>query len=356
MLKLEIEQENTNRLEALEGVCAKTCNKYNKLVRKHLSYFHQDLSNSSICGGFNPYYNREKFDEFFDPYESISKLDSSFRQKYDNNEKIRVCGRFWVRDEFQLRALKREVELLSLKYSVNADCRLEYLYPAKSGFIVGVGINSIKRYNSRCYDGLGLGDNIDLKIPNSRSCLEKIVSNKGKMYEICNPINPNLKIHTSTKSLNIEQQYQLAVLYMETFGPGWTIESVKSYDPSKRPIRIGVDIHSGEVMAAALADIDDQTGTIEFTEWVSKPVYADNSPKNAAHVGLHLIDYCRSELPEYQLYGEFRITNGSVYTAIAMGFGLPPDISGFHTQSIIKANVPVGGNLTDFAVLTYNKS
>jgi len=349
------QQPNTSTIQEVPaGVDPITFKNYNQLIRQHAGI---EVSNNSIEGGVNPYYNREKFDGQFDAKTSIQNIQSAMTRELNNkNKTFRACGRYHVQSIEDLMQIQKHINTIQGDWKQHSvDLRLEYVYPAREGYIVGIGANSDARYYKN-YDGALLPRNANNpNIPKNRTEVEAIQQQRFGRYEDRNPINPAIRVISKPSDLSAEQQYQLAILYINTFGPGWTLEAVQTHNPAERPIRIGVNRKNGEVMAAAVADIDHLTGTIEFTEWVSKPsATKTDTQDNAARVAVELIDEVRQKYPEYTLYGEFRTTNGSLRTGNKIGFGLPPAIKGIEVSNILHANVPVNEIKSDFAALVYS--
>lgn len=304
--------------------------------------------NDSIEGGFNLYYLREKFTGRY--AESwIERMVESYLENNDLFEqKFRACGRFdCTADEL------REVATLVKELQGLVPIELEYYYETKSGdFKVGIGINGPNRYNcdsTSTYYGAESRNHYPPYLPPKNQCdlVELQNENYGQFYRSI-AINPEIEVIDNTQQLSVDQRYQLAILYLEAFGPGWSYHSVEQHDHLARPIRIGVHRTTGEVVAACLADSDETT--VEFTEWVAKK----GVQGAAVMVGAVLIDACMHQFPDKTLYGEFRTTSPAAKQGLRMGFALPHRVEGVKTDNLIKANVKVEGELTDFVPLVYS--
>lgn len=287
---------------------------------------------------------REKFTGRY-THSSLEELITSYQEHNDRFKgRFRACGRFDITAD-ELRELSNEIEELQKLLPVE----LEYYYETKSGtYKVGIGINGPARFTSPEYFGAAQSNASSPHIPpNSYSDLAALQErNYGRYYHSI-AINPEVAVLDNTRDLTVDQRYQLAILYLEAFGPGWSYHSVEHHDHTSRPIRIGVVRGTGEVVAACLADSDEDT--IEFTEWVAKR----GVEGAAVMIGAQLIDACIRQFPDKVLFGEFRTTSAAATQALRMGFAMPEQLD-INVDNLIKANVKVEGTLTDFVPLIYS--
>lgn len=315
------------------------------LLERYISLQAGELTgNDSVSGGLNDYYMREKFTGRY----TDSSLDDLIHSYQEHNERFngrfRACGRFDISSD-ELRGLLERVEKLQGAFPVE----LEYYYETKSGnYKVGIGINGPERY-AQDYFGAARSNDPSRRVPPiSYSDLVALQERNYGRYYYSTLINPEVSVLDNTRDLTVDQRYQLAILYLEAFGPGWSYHSVEHHDHVARPIRIGVLRGTGEVVAACLADSDEHT--IEFTEWVAKR----GIEGAAVMIGAQLIDACIEQFPDKVLYGEFRTTSAAATQALRMGFAIPQQLSDVSVNNLIKANVKVEGEITDFTPLIYS--
>jgi hypothetical protein len=315
-------------------------------------HHHAAAGNHSVKGGFNDYFMREKFCGKFAGDESLNKIAESFLENNDRfTGRFRACGRFEVENQQELADALQTIARYESPVSIEA----EYYYATRSGgYILGVGANGVNRFidseDGYRYHGSrqrGAGDQ-PFSPPGGREDLLKMEEqNWGAFYHHA-PINPDVKIIESPKNLSTDQKYQLALLYMDAFGAGWTFDEIDNFDEETRILRVGVSRQSGQVVCACVADSDETS--VEFTEWVAKPGFG-NAPVMVANT---LINAVETFWPEKTLYGEFRTTSAAATQAFRMGFSLPEELEEHPNSSLIIGNVKVEGIATDFATLCFS--
>jgi len=312
---------------------------------------HATRENHSVKGGFNDHFMREKFCGKFAGNECLNLIAESFLENNDRfNGRFRACGRFEVETREEL----AHALMTILSYESPVSIEAEYYYPTKSGgYVLGLGVNGVNRFidsedGYRYHGSRKRGDpDHPFQPPAGREDLLKLEErNWGAFYHRA-PINPDIKIIETSRDLTVDQKYQLALLYMEAFGAGWSYDEIDQFDEETRILRVGISRQTEQVVCACVADSDEIS--VEFTEWVTKPGFGNA----AVMVANTLIDAAENRWPEKTLYGEFRTTSAAATQAFRMGFALPEELDEHPNSSLITGNVKVEGIATDFATLCF---
>lgn len=307
--------------------------------------------NHSVKGGFNEHFMREKFCGKFSGTESLDLIAESFLDNNDRfNGRFRACGRFEVTSREELTDALRTVA----DYESSVPIEAEYYYPTKTGgYILGVGVNGTNRFidseDGYKYHGSRKQGTPKHPFPppTGREDLLKMEENNWGAFYHRTPVNPDIRVIESSNDLTVDQKYQLALLYMDAFGAGWTFEEIDKFDEETRILRVGISRQTEQVVCACVADSDEIS--VEFTEWVTRPGFGHA----AVMIANTLIDAADNRWPEKTLYGEFRTTSAAATQAFRMGFALPEELDEHPNASLITGNVKVEGVATDFATLCF---
>jgi hypothetical protein len=312
---------------------------------------HTTGGNHSVKGGFNEHFMREKFCGKFAGNESLDLIAQSFLENNDRfSERFRACGRFEVGNRQELAKALQTV----MHYDSPVSIEPEYYYPTRAGgYVLGVGVNGTNRFidseDGYKYYGSKKQGTAEHPFPppaGREDLLKMEERNWGAFYHRA-PINPDIKIIERAKDLSVDQKYQLALLYMEAFGAGWTFDEIDKFDEETRILRVAVSRETEQVVCACVADSDEIS--IEFTEWVTRPGFENG----AVMVANTLIYAAENRWPEKTLYGEFRTTSAAATQAFRMGFALPEELNEHPNTSLITGHVKVEGVATDFATLCF---
>ena len=307
---------------------------------------------NSVIGGFSENYMREKFCGKFEGTRSLDLISESFLQNNDRfNGKFRACGRFEIGSQQELADAFKVIAL----YESDVLVEPEYYYPTKSGgYILGLGVNGENRFTDSedgyKYQGAKQQDVNESRFvyPAGREDLGRMEELHWGSFYLQTPMNPDIQIIEDSKGLSVDQKYQLALLYMDAFGAGWTFDEIDNFDDNARILRVGVSRTTGEVVCACVADSDETS--VELTEWITK-----NGFKNAAvMIANTIVDAAERRWPDKALYGEFRTTSAAATQAFRMGFALPDELENYPNTSLINGHVKVEGVSTDFATLCFS--
>jgi hypothetical protein len=292
------------------------------------------ITASSLAGGYSQRDQRFRLTGEYCPT-SFSQVACEFEKGLVlHPDSFRSCARILVKDT-SLLDLAKDLEIHNASQVAGLPpLSIEYYYRnLKGDLIVGVGVNADKRS-----EGVGalLSTHFELNNLHQKVMIKPIHFPDG------------LSTTLDIASLTAEQRNELVNLFQATFGQQWTDVALTELQTQQVPLCVALDAQ-GQVAAAAIAEVDELTSTIEFTEWVSI-----GKPGAGARVLVDLMSHLRQSHKEYLVYGEFNVQRAA-QVALRLGFTPAAQEHGAFAEMIIPHNVKVNNQFTNFAVLVFDE-